>query len=137
MDERFKRITPSSLLQPGEAEQPKHFIKEQVINAEHPLKLSVYFSTEEGQAKFRELAEMTNPARIIREVALLDAKFSQGSTASAGAPAKTFTKAPAPPANLGGRPSSGGDAAESAVKAGDFEGFMAAMDAREGVTSRR
>ena len=136
VDERFKRITPSSLLQPGEAEQPKHFIKEQVINAEHPLKLSVYFSTEEGQAKFRELSEMS-PARIIREVALLDARFTQGSTASAGAPAKTFTKAPAPPTNLGGRPSSGGDAAEAAVKAGDFDGFMAAMDAREGVTSRR
>lgn len=142
----FTRIPALSLLDSKELEQvqrenpammPAMFIKEQILHAQHPLKLSAYFSTDEGEQHFGTMMDM-DPEAIVREVARLDAglKASASSAAPAALP-KQFTKTPAPPTKVGAKPAGPHDPAAAAVAAGDFDAFMAAMDAKEGKTSRR
>lgn len=144
MDPRFAAIPPSRLLPNGAKDSPQSFAKDQIMfESEHPAQLAVFYSDENNMAKLMRMSNgrpTATPQSIMRDIAYQDASFRSSGTragAQAAAPAaKTFTKTPNPPTNLGRRPGSAGDPAEKVINGkGKFSDFMAAMDQKEGVTS--
>lgn len=144
MDPRFAAIPPSRLLPEGAKDSPQSFAKDQIMfESEHPAQLAVFYSDEGNMAKLMRMVNgrpTATPQSIMRDIAYQDASFrSPGSRAGAAAAApaaKTFTKAPNPPANLGRKPGTSGDPVEKVINGkGKFSEFMAAMDQKEGVVS--
>lgn len=144
MDPRFAAIPPSRLLPNGAKDSPQSFAKDQIMfESEHPAQLAVFYSDEANMAKLMRMSNgrpTATPQSIMRDIAYQDASFrSPGSRAGAQAAApaaKTFTKTPNPPTNLGRRPGTAGDPVEKVINGkGKFSEFMAAMDQKEGVTS--
>ncbi len=145
----FHKLQPARFL-PDDQITPSNLIKDFVMfDAEHPLSLSVFFSTEEGQAEFRRLAtSVLQGGMTLREMdralALRDASFSSapggakptGTVKAGDAPRKSFSKAPEPPAQVR-KEAGGGDAVERQVTSGNLSGFIQEMDAREGTQTRR
>ena len=86
-------------------------------------------------ANFVKMAK-ENPGKAIRYIALTESLIRdelEGKQASEppAAPVKPQTQAPRPPAEVGGRAASPGDALEEAAKAGDFRSFKAESTRRE------
>lgn len=140
VDPGFRKVVPARLLPKGEQLGPHHVAKDFIaFEMDHPLQLSAFYSTPEGQAEWSQIMQMRSARDIERTIARRDLSFglpkSQGEGTGEGkkpAP-KTFTKTPPPPAQVGPKGAAAADKAESAVKSGDFETFRAELDAREGV----
>lgn len=86
-------------------------------------------------AKFVKMAT-NEPGKALRYIALTESLIREeldGATkpSTEAAPVKTLTQAPRPPAEVGGRAASPGDALEAAAKAGDFRSFKAEATRRQ------
>lgn len=123
-----------------------HHIKDTILfESEKPLAMMAFYSTPEGQAEWGALRGMDERGRqrtiIAREVKL-GATTPQGDATAKGekkpaAVVKTFTQSPAPPEKEGPKGAVASDAADSAVKTGDFANFQAEMDSRGDPAVRR
>ena len=138
---KLRDLVPMRLLPEGTQPNADHFIKDcMVFDADHPLQLHAFYSTDEGWAEWAAMRNMDRRG-IERTIARRDLSFGSSSQSQPAAESKTVAKtrstAPPPPERGGPKSATTADAADQAVKAGDFNALIAELDEREGTVTRR
>lgn len=137
----LRNLKPLRMLADGDKPHVDHLIKDNItFESDHPLQLSAYYSTDEGWKEWVAMRDMDRRS-IERTIARRDLAFDTSSSAATATEpkpvAKTRTSAAPPPDKTGPKSASTADEAESAVKAGDFDALVKALDEKEGTQTRR
>lgn len=122
LDPVLAKIPPARALPPGVAPNAMNFIKDQVMfEADHPVSLMVFLSTDEGKQWAFGLTKM-RPERIVREIAIKDASFAADPDDDTHP--SHVSKAPPPGQTLGRKPSAPVDPLKAAQESGNVEDFI-------------
>lgn len=122
LDPALAAIPPLRALPQGAKPNALNFIKDQVMfEAEHPVSLMVFLSSDEGKAWAAQLVKLP-PQRIVREIAIKDASFA-ASDDDETTPS-LVSKAPPPGETLGRKPSKPVDPLKAAQESGNVEDFI-------------
>ena len=121
VDPRLLSVAPVSLLKPGAKIGPHNVLAEEIAKSPVTPQLLEHFSTDEGRKDWGRLCALP-PTDLLRAFGRLEARMESGS-ASAAAPTKPMSSAPAPATVLGTRPADTADSIEKAVREKDYPRF--------------
>lgn len=136
IDPRLTEVVPAFALRADEPVTAANALMALIVESEAAPDLLRHFSTEQGQADWRELAAQS-PMALTRRFGRLEARFLDGGSSAAVPAAKPVTKAPPPPTTLGTQPPASPDRAAAAVAKRDYSSYEAAQNAADLARMRR